>query len=617
MAGFKRADVANKIREQYNIAVSVPDEEIISEWSKKKPDEWAKIKDTIEPPVPDAPLEKPGFLSQLAENIKQDYINRYTKPMAALRESPILAPLGYASDIATAASLGGGLLPKVGLTAAGAALKAAAPFIDPVSLSLKGLGRIMGAPFKASVVPETVAAMEREGITAFPSSAVSTSSLVKKIEGTVSYFTPIADKIQAKLNSAKIKVAENFTKMVSELNGKRSFMDIGESMDAGLTAVRESFLEADNALWEKARLSFKEGKMTIASQEPGLVPLGTKAFDVVDLKNAPADLSAARSHLEKTFEDYIKTGELPVEITSLLNDLKKPQTMDWMWSKIKVLNGEILKRLKHPFLITGNEGRLLGIADKMRTSFMNSLENFATPGIKAEIEAANKFYATGMDLLNGSALKAADRFLAKGDYTQFDKLAKALVSPSMSEANINAMKTIATKFGGGAEVLDAFKASAVKQIYEKALKTSGEFDIALMGKEIKKWGPALKNLLGEEMAKKLADKELISGVLTSIKELGAVGRQRVAGSEVLGLGALAYFKAPAALGALLGILGSNRFIASQTGQAWLTTGLNVGKIAARGAAISRAALPVKRAFYPQANEPLVPESLAPELLSLK
>jgi hypothetical protein len=210
-----------------------------------------------------------------------------------------------------------------------------------------------------------------------------------------------------------------------------------------------------------------------------------------------------------------------------------------------------------------NKGTLKKIAATMDDEFRAALDA-ADPALAQKLRAADAAYKEGLGKINSTFGKQIHKLATDG---KFDKIAGAIANPRVSVDDVPRIIEVV-----GAEGADGMRMAVLADIVDKAKGAGGQLTPQGLARGVKRYGrDRLAAILTPEQMAKLDDLSTLSGSMEK-------GARVMQGSQTAFLARMGGFPAWAVMdpiNALLGFVGDaamSRFIASPSGQRWLTGG---------------------------------------------
>lgn len=409
-----------------------------------------------------------------------------------------------------------------------------------------GVGGLL-RPFARSVNPEATTAASRLGVT-LPASAASDSKVVPLLESIASKGVG-GGKVAARLETAQAGLVASADAAVKDASNLGSSSEVGRAVADGMAKFKADFLKTKGALYEAAALP-EAGLKVDAAETRGL--LDRIIADKTDAAKVLGDVPAL---------GYFKTLRArlnrPIEANVLLNARK-----------------ELTRRAANfnDPLATGNKGILKSVVATLDGELDGAIAK-GRPDIAQKLAEADAFYKDGLSKINSSFGRSINRLAQTG---QYDKISQAVANPRLSVEDITPMMKMV-----GPEGADGIRATVLSDLFAKAKTANGEgFQPLALAREIGKFGPErLEAMLAPDQYAKLKDLALVTASLQKGQKI-AEGSQTAYVGRTGGYIAGALVNPLAAFKAFVGEVAFNKFIASNYGQRWLTSGLSLGSGAA-------------------------------------
>ena len=494
------------------------------------------------------------MVNQLANLYKQRYgsVDKAT-------ETAYNDPIGFLQDISMVVGGGANIASKVPALAKGASVAGKVaraiditttpiPKIGSISeLPLKAVGgavKTIAQPFAKSVQPQVIKASKELGIATekIPASVVSKSPAVRSLEALSSRglfgqralerIEDFGEELTSKADDLVNKSARTLDKSV-----------IGQDVINAFDDAEKTWYQTKNALYEQVVKDMKKQG-----------------------QNIPVDTSDAITFLDNVIEDKTRAKNVLgkstglKELTTIRNNLMKPQTADKIYSTIKELN-EQLSNWNDP-ITTGNSSKLKYIRQSLSNSLDDTLKA-TNPDMYDNIKRANDYYSTNIQKLNSTFGKTIERLK-----TQPTVIVDKIINPKTSVEHIQNIKDILQP-----EVYRDVQGFMLDKLLKHSKNTDGQFVSNKLSK-------ILHNTYGDDKLSVIFTPEQLKSVY-NIETLAKAyqGGQRIAsGSQTAFLTRLMAEIVSVAtnpIGALKAIMGdatASSFINSPSGQRLLTTG---------------------------------------------
>lgn len=497
------------------------------------------------------------------------------------------AKVGQVSAVRTMASDVAGVS-KIGRAAE--ALKTVSRATDPILQSVRGAGaavkfatagRII-APFAEGFHPEVEALSQKYGVE-LPASSKTSSNVVKLVESATAKGL-FGQKLIDLVESAGQKLNQIADEAVKKIGGTTDLSEAGKIVQKGFQAFRENYIATKNALYAKANLggtkipvdtpktvSFLEG--IIKKKEAAAKVMGKDPTDLAFFEGLRQGLSGTiRSQYGN-----VKTGA-----KATANEIKA--TLDEINAKIKNFNDPIS---------TGNQATLKRIAATLEEE-LDAAVKASNPDLATQIDKANAYYQAGIQKLDSSYGNKITQFAR-----QPDKIVNAIVNGKASVEDIPKIYEVV-----GPEAKTAIQTSVFETIIKEARGGSGEFTQFGLANVIKRYGlQKLNAIFSPEQVKVLQDLDKLSQALARGKAV-ALGSQTAFIGRIMGQVATFFAVSPLAAAKLvLGDYLISKFIASDVGQRFLTSGIQLtgktGEKIQKAGEVGRVATPVSRVVETQ------------------
>lgn len=457
---------------------------------------------------------------------------------------PLVGPAAAAAgERIGSGDVAGGLGEAAGLLAPIAGARAAARGVQKVA-----------APFKGKVNPQVAAAAQRQGVE-MPAAALSDSKLVPLAES-ISAKGIGGSKTATRYSEANRMLTEAADFVVRRASKFQDSSEAGQAIAKGLDDFRSQWMREKKRLYKAAALPEKglklEAKETVALLDA--IIEGKKDASGILRAGPVADASfyrGVRDGLTKTVTEGKWVGE---EFVKTTRRVLKPVEADRLLKAMRELRAKTSASFADPFA-AANKGTLKKLAATMDGEFRAALDA-ADPALAARLRAADKAYKEGLGKISSTFGKSIHKLAQAG---KFDKIAQAIASPKVSVDDIPRIIEVA-----GAEGADGMRMAVVADIVNKAKSPQGQLYPQGLARAMKAYGEdRLAALLTPEQVAKLKDLSTLSGSL-------AKGTKVMEGSQTAYL--LSYMNTPAlAFNLILGAP-ARKFLASDVGQRWMTTG---------------------------------------------
>lgn len=439
---------------------------------------------------------------------------------------------------------------------------------------MRGAGNVVTratAPFAGKVNPEVVAAAERQGVE-MPAGAVSTSKIVPVAES-VAAKSLGGGKAAARYDAATSALTVQADHLVNRASKLLDDSARGEAISNGFESYKADWMKRKNALYKQAELPermdlFVRPQQTVALLDE--VIANKRAAGRVMGGTAPQDLQFYEN-LREGLTKPAKGGRAGARA------IKDIQARDLLQAQ-RELNQRIQGAFADPFAAANK-----GLLKKLNATLGGEIDDgirAADPQLGAKIDAAKAAYSDGVNKINSTFGKDIYKNARQGKY---DLIAQKVLKPSMSVDDIPRIMEVA-----GPEGTEAMRASTLADIVSKAKNPAGQLTPQGLAREVKRFGPErLGAILTSEQLSTLDDLSRLSQSLER-------GQKIMNGSQTAFLGRMSFYGGAAfanpalALKAVLGEAAFGKFIGSEVGQKWLTTGYRPFS-GASGVAVARGA----------------------------
>jgi hypothetical protein len=243
--------------------------------------------------------------------------------------------------------------------------------------------------------------------------------------------------------------------------------------------------------------------------------------------------------------------------------LKRVEARDLL-NATKELTQRLSASFADPFT-AANKGALKKVSATMERELTEAIRK-ADPKLADRIAVADATYQEGIARINSTFGVSIHRLARAG---QYDRIAQAVANARMSLDDIPKIMEVA-----GSEGTEAIRMAVLADIVGKAKNPAGQLTPQGLGRAIKGYGEdRLAALLTPEQLGKLRDVSTLSGSLDKgTKVMG--GSQTAFLARIGGYPAWFWADPINAMLALAGDVAATRFVASASGQRWLTNGWN-------------------------------------------
>ena len=438
----------------------------------------------------------------------------------------------------------------------------------------QGIGAVVGRvakPFAGEIDRPVADAAERLNRTAvaqgqagveMPAGAVSSSRWVP-LADTVAGTGPLGGGVGRRYRGAALQLTALADHAVARASKATTDTARGEAIDKGFTAFKQAFRKQTQKLYED-----------VAADLPGTsleFPRTADLLEGVVARKQSAGEAIATTALED-FPFYRQTAE---KFLDPATGKLKPKSLVDIKNAILELDEKIDWAHGDPILAR-NEAQLRQLRSTLKSEFLEHLDAL-DPAVAANLRAADKLYQEGAAKIQSVFGDNINKLASAG---QYDKIVESVAKRSMSVDDIPRILEVV-----GPEGADAMRAGVMADLIAKATKRgSTPAERAMTPKALanamQDFGmDKLKALLKPDQFQHLSDVATASNALEK-------GSRVMAGSQTMPLtrlrdlvttGPMAIGYAatgnPALLAGLVGDAAFQRFVATPTGQRWLTTGL--------------------------------------------
>lgn len=500
-----------------------------------------------------------------AENLKQTIIND---------------PAGVALDLSALFTGGGSLATKVGtqggkLAKAGEVATRVGQAVEPVSLFTKGVGkgvefatkgRTLGVP-KSKVDLATKAIAEKRGVE-LPASALTDSGAVPAVEALASKGI-FGGEITKRTNRAFSKMNDIADDLVRKSGGDTDPAILGKQILESTNEYRKTYFDVKSDLYKNAKIP-ERGKGAILIEG--------------------SNFGETRGLLDSIVKQKTRAGKILGQSrdSALFNQLKSALSKDKLNARVVADSlkelGERLTTSSDP-VITGNQATLRKIMATMDNE-LDTAVKASNPELAKLIDEANSFYRQGLDTLNSTFGKNVKR-LEDQPSRIMDTIANKTLAPEDVPKIIEMV---------GQENLKSIQANVIQDIFQRAKNVDGNFTPAGIEKAIQTYGrEKLSAILGSDQMKVVDDLSELSRSLGKASKITG-GSQTAFIGRVAAETALLFSNPLLALKVILGDAVFSKFIASPSGQKFLTEGVTfTGKTADKIGGIGER-LPIEALF---------------------
>ena len=459
-------------------------------------------------------------------------------------------PVGFAADLADVLTLGGTAVSKLGgatkvarLADIGSDIAKIGRFIDPVTLPSKMIGSLADhfagkkvAPFASQIDEKTVAVAKKYGID-LTASMSSESEVVRRIE-----MLGVNDIQKKKLTDAVSKMNSLAQDITDKIDNSVDAAEAGELMAREAANFRDEFTVIKNSLYES----------------------------VSDVKKNPW---VNIEDYKKIIDDIVKEKKLAKVPAEDLAFFEKSQAS--IATRKSIRFNEAVSTLNEINNKTGwGQSKILGTAAETLKNTINKVAE-GTPYAKA-ISEADAFYGGGREVMKTSWFKKMVKSSAKPEdlykviKPQQPTIANQVMEFLSPEAQNNVKKLITN------DIIADLSSPATGKLKQNAVS-----------RVLTKWGG---ETLGEvfrgteplefltQIQDKMKDIDILKDAIKKGENIVKVGEQ-VGAAKIVGQVAGAFSgNIMAAIGAMIGDSLLLKLINSESGQRFLTTGLNVPQI---------------------------------------
>ncbi len=432
-----------------------------------------------------------------------------------------------------------------------------------VTGTLAGLGQGVGGVVGKAVAPAAkhlnraaIEAAKRLGIT-LPASAQSTSRFAQYVEGAGSKMLG-GQRIIDRAADATEALAAKGDDLAAVDRGA-----IGDNLAGALDSFKRGWTTEKNAAFQAANL--KGVKVT---PQKTLAAIDQKLADPTLDRAAAAYLQRVRNLIAPTGGGAASVGggKPATGVTSMLppGSTAMPRDATEILRAVRKLQDKGQSYLSEPWA-QRNKGLFREVAATLADD-LDAGVGAADPALLSAYQKAKDIYIKGAKVRESGWAKDIGRLAASG---QTDKIASRVFKPSMSVRDIpKIMDTL------GPQVADDVRSSVLADLV-KAGTSGRNFTPKSLERAVKNWGPdKLKTILSPEQWQQIQDMVEVS------RSFGQMNRIQQ-GSPTAGLAnVMGMFYSPVvALRTLMGEAAFGKFIGSDVGQRWLTTGImpNAGK----------------------------------------
>jgi hypothetical protein len=482
---------------------------------------------------------------------------------------PLVGPAAAAAgERIGSGDVAGGLGEATGLLAPMAAARPAAALA----------GRAL-APLKARVNPQVAAAAQRQGVT-MPAAALSESKLVPLAES-LSAKGVGGGRTAARYSEATRLLTEQAEHVVKRASKFTDASEAGQAIAKGLDTFRRQWMKEKARLYKQAELPEKGLKVDASETVRLLDEIIEGKRDAAGILQAGpvADASfyrGLRNGLTRVIEEGKWVGE---EFVKTHRRVVRPVEASKLLQAMRELRAKTSASFADPFA-AANKGALKKIAATMDDEFRSALDA-ADPALAQKLRAADAAYKDGLGKINSTFGKQIHKLAQDG---KFDKIAGAIANPRVSVDDIPRIVEVV-----GAEGADGMRMAVLADIVDKAKGAGGQLTPQGVAKGVKRYGrDRLEAILTPEQMAKLDDISTLTGAMEKGTKV-MNGSQTAFLAQAAGYPAWFFADPINATLALLGNAAAARFVASPTGQRWLTSGWRVpkGKVAIGAASIGQ------------------------------
>lgn len=521
-------------------------------------------------------------LEPYAEAVGKIYADRYGSIEKA-KQTAITDPVGFLSD--SSALLGGvgglsraaGTVSKVNqLTQAGKTVGAISKNIDPLSIAINAAGDLTKSITKGKTiglpgnkVDTDLIKIANELNVNIPASSVSSSKVVPLAEA-FSAKGPFGGRMSKRILTAKDQLVSIADDTVKAVGKSPDLNDAGNAIYKGAERFRDVYMKLKNRMYDKANISDRASKITLSPNE------------LQDTSNFINEIMLKKQAASGVIGDVSDTGIFK-KVSDAISGNKGTVNAYQVRSAIQELNDK-LSDINDP-VITGNKAAIRKMVATLSDDLDNAIIN-RNPELAQDIAKANAVYKRGLDMLNSNYGEKIFKFK-----DQPDKIVPALFNKNTATDDIPRIYTLI-----GSKNVPSVQSAVLEDIFSNAKNADGKFTPNGISRQIDKYGQdKLAKVLSPEQYDKVT--KLNKLALSMGKAEKVTEGSQTAFSSRIGAELFPMFVNPAlSLKLILGDAAFSNFVASPSGQKFLSTGItltgktgeNIKKAAPSGRVISRA-----------------------------
>jgi hypothetical protein len=538
-----------------------------------------------------------GKLADNAVALQKEMVNRYGS-LDKAKETAYNDPVGFAMDLSTVLTGAGGAVKALGaagklegVAKAGSTIAKAGEIANPLTAVPKATSAFIKnktlAPFGKSVDKEVVRASQETGVT-LPASAISKSPTAKIAES-VAAKSPLGGDIVQRIENANNQIIRIADETVAKTGRIPDLNTAGRAISDGMNRFEKVWQAQKHQLYKTAFIG--EGR----PGNPVIKVMPSKTITTLD--KFVADLDSAEKIVPKAeYSDFFK---------GMLDNISKAQSTDgtingkYMQSAIRQI-GRKMQNFNDP-VSTGSKAELKAVFAAMSDDLDSAIKS-QRPELAEAIDNANAFYQEGLNKLNSEWGKKITKLAESGDYS---KIAPAIMN---SATPLEAIPKIYEVIGQ--DNVPQVQAVFLRKLFNDAKNpTTGNFYPAKLSAEIYKYGDdKLRAILSPKQYDSLKNVATLTKSMASGQKILEGSQTAFLSNFLVQLGGL-FVKPLAALRYIIGDASFNKFIASESGQKLLTSGIPLrGASKAISRAASRANIATNAAY--QTGKPSMAETLS-------
>lgn len=442
----------------------------------------------------------------------------------------------------------------------------------------------MIAPFARQFKPQDAALAQKYGMQ-LPASSTTSSRVVPLIE-TVAGKSLFTNRIGDMVDASKNRLNQIVDDAVGSLGKSTVPTDVGQSVERGFNQAENTFRTTKDALYGAAQLNKGDVTVTPKRAIPQLDNViedlsnvqGKKPAVLGYLKSLRSALNPRASAQEALVAKLTSQGFDERTIHSLIQS--NPQLLSnvddgidaqKVLATVRDMNTKTNFKNPHP-IVQGYEGRIRGIAASLNSDLDDAISS-QRPDLADAIGKANSYYSEGIQKLNSQWGQKINTFIQNGKASE--------IAPSLlnRQTPTEWIPQIYETLGDDAK--KSLQAATLEKIAKDARSPQGFLTPQGIDRQVKNYGSQkLSALLGDDKVGLLKDVGRLSEMIGRAQKVSE-GSQTALLGRIAGEAAGMFFHPLQTLRILMGDAGFSKFIASDAGQKFLTSGLempqNVGQ----------------------------------------